>query len=231
MKKYIKQSNILNPVDSKIKVFTSLPLTSTVGDNELFIVKNNALYKKSNNDFTVLLANATTSIVPIGEIKAFYGNTIPSGWLECNGSQFSSSLYPLLYDFLGTDILPDFRECVPVGASTVGVFSDDRIEAHNHNGTQCVLYHRHCLPPTAHCHTTGYCCITSGVNTSGTTCPALRTIADSPASVAGRTEMSLGAASQPMCLSEQQQSPSGVKYGSLTREVEIGVRFIIYTGE
>lgn len=229
MKKYIKQSNILNSVSNKIKVFTSLPLTSAIEDNELFIVKNNALYKKSNNAFTVLLANATTSIVPIGEIKAFYGNNIPSGWLECNGSQFSSSLYPSLYNFLGTNILPDFRECVPVGSSTAGVFSDDRIETHNHGGTHYVLYHRHCLPPTAHCHTTGYCCMTSGTGKYGN-CEVLRTIECLSTSVAGRTGMSLGAATQPMCIS-QHCYYSGAKFGSVTREVETGVRFIIYTGE
>ena len=230
MKKYIKQSNILNPVDSKIKVFTSLPFTSAIEDNELFVVKNKALYKKSSNTFTVLLANATSSVVPIGEIKAFYGNTIPNGWLECNGSQFSSSLYPSLYNFLGTNILPDFRECVPVGSSTVGVFSDDRIGTHNHNGTQYALYHRHCLPPTAHCHTTGYCCIWNGKNVSGTKCNALFATC-SQNFVAGRTEMSMGAATQPMCISEQKGAPNGAKFGTVTREVETGVRFIIYTGE
>ena len=230
MKKYIKQSNILNPVDSKIKVFTSLPLASAVGDNELFVVKNNALYKKTNNAFTVLLSNATTNIVPIGEIKAFYGNTIPNGWLECNGSQFSSSLYPSLYNFLGTNILPDFRECVPVGSSTVGVFSDDRIETHNHCGTQYVLYHRHCLPPTAHCHTTGYCCVSSGAAIYGD-CAVLRTLINSPTSVAGRTELSMGAATQPMCISAQSSPAAGTKFDTVTREVETGVRFIIYTGE
>jgi microcystin-dependent protein len=40
--------------------------------------------------------------VPTGSVISFLGNTIPSGWLLCNGQALSSAEYPLLFSLLGT---------------------------------------------------------------------------------------------------------------------------------
>lgn len=39
---------------------------------------------------------------PIGSIYAFAGSQIPLGYLQCDGSSFSQSMYPLLYEIIGT---------------------------------------------------------------------------------------------------------------------------------
>lgn len=83
---------------------------------------------------------------PVGTIIPFYGNTAPSGYLTCDGSQFDENTYPVLYALLGNNHTPDLRECTlkmvgenPNGAShvksgglAVGEFIDDRIKSHNH---------------------------------------------------------------------------------------------------
>lgn len=40
--------------------------------------------------------------VPVGSVQAFAGNTLPSGWLWCDGSQYSRSSYPALFAAIGT---------------------------------------------------------------------------------------------------------------------------------
>ena len=68
-----------------------------------------------------------------------------SGYLYCDGSTFDQNAYPALYMYLGTNVLPDYRECVMVGAEqnttdTIethdvygeGEFKDDQLQDHNH---------------------------------------------------------------------------------------------------
>lgn len=83
--------------------------------------------------------------LPVGTITAFYGTVAPNGYLLCDGSTFDTAKYPELYTLLGTNVLPDFRECVLVGAGenttqtiashdiyTVGEFKDDQMQSHTH---------------------------------------------------------------------------------------------------
>ena len=60
--------------------------------------------------------------IPVGTIVAYYGSTIPDGWLLCNGSTFTQADYPDLYTFLGnSNVLPDLRGLFLRGAGTYGV--------------------------------------------------------------------------------------------------------------
>ena len=78
-----------------------------------------------------------------GEIKMWAGNTIPKGWLSCDGSEVSKAAYPKLYQAIGdlwgtpTDssnfILPNLNGRVPVGYNssdtdfaTVGKMSGEK---------------------------------------------------------------------------------------------------------
>lgn len=64
----------------------------------------------------------------IGEIKMYAGATVPTGWLECDGSEVAISDYPLLYSAIGdlwgtaSDndhfVLPNFSGRTPIGAGT-----------------------------------------------------------------------------------------------------------------
>lgn len=63
---------------------------------------------------------------PIGSISLWNTNTPPVGYLICDGTTYSKSQYPDLYDALGSDYqisaeqfkVPDFRGLVPIGAGT-----------------------------------------------------------------------------------------------------------------
>jgi len=61
----------------------------------------------------------------LGEIRAFAGDTVPQGWLPCNGQELqirdNTALYSLLGPMYGgngttTYALPDLRARIPVSA-------------------------------------------------------------------------------------------------------------------
>lgn len=68
--------------------------------------------------------------VPTGTVVSFAGHNAPTGWLLCDGTQYSSSSYPTLYATIGTTYgggsgsfrVPDLRGRMPVGKNQ-GAFS------------------------------------------------------------------------------------------------------------
>ena len=107
----------------------------------LGIVKNNKI---------IPLTTDTGTGAPIGTLIFQYKKKPMSGYLYCNGSRFDENVYPALYMYLGKNELPDYRECVMVGAEqnttdtiathdvyTQGEFKDDQLQDHKHTiGTQ-----------------------------------------------------------------------------------------------
>ena len=84
--------------------------------------------------------------IPVGTLIQQYKKKPISGYLYCDGSTFDENAYPALYMYLGTNVLPDYRECVMVGAEqnttdTIathdvygeGEFKDDQLQDHNHS--------------------------------------------------------------------------------------------------
>ena len=82
---------------------------------------------------------------PVGTLIQQYKKKPMSGYLYCDGSTFDQNAYPALYMYLGTNVLPDYRECVMVGAEqnttdTIathdvygeGEFKDDQLQEHKH---------------------------------------------------------------------------------------------------
>lgn len=78
---------------------------------------------------------------PVGSFVYMYKKSSPSGYLYCDGSTFDQTKYPALYQYLGSNVLPDYRECVAVGAEqnttdtiashdvyTEGQFKDDQLQ-------------------------------------------------------------------------------------------------------
>lgn len=51
---------------------------------------------------TAVTATTATNGVPPGSIMPFAGNTIPNGWIKCDGRQISAAAYPALYAAIGT---------------------------------------------------------------------------------------------------------------------------------
>ena len=89
----------------------------------------------------VPLTTDTGTGAPIGTLITQYKKVPMSGYLYCDGSTFDENDYPALYMYLGTNVLPDYRECVMVGAEqnttdTIathdvygeGEFKDDQIQ-------------------------------------------------------------------------------------------------------
>ena len=91
------------------------------------------------------LTTDTGTGAPVGTLIQQYKKKPMSGYLYCDGSTFDQNAYPALYMYLGTNVLPDYRECVMVGAEqnttdTIanhdvygeGEFKDDQLQDHNH---------------------------------------------------------------------------------------------------
>lgn len=109
--------------------------------------------KKTINNVPTLvpLTADTGSGVPVGTIIGQYKKVNMSGYLYLDGSTFDQTLYPALYAYLGTNVLPDYREFVLVGAEqnttssvinqtghdhdvfTQGQEKDDQLQDHEHN--------------------------------------------------------------------------------------------------
>ena len=96
---------------------------------------------KYNGEWVDVNIKALDSMV-IGSIIQFVGTTIPTGWLECDGSTITQSAYPELYDLIG-GTLPDFRGRVLVGQDTNDTDFDTigktggskELQAHTHKTT------------------------------------------------------------------------------------------------
>ena len=85
------------------------------------------LQSKSN---IILATNAPTSI---GTINSYSGSTAPKGWLICDGTAISRTVYADLYNVIGTTYgvgdnsttfnIPDLRTRVPVGFNASDTFT------------------------------------------------------------------------------------------------------------
>lgn len=111
----------------------------------------------------VPLAGSTPAGLPVGSILSTYKKIQPYNYLYCDGSTFDETQYPELYLYLGTNVLPDYRECVQVGAEknttdifdstetdpstglpgtqshdvfSQGEFKDDQLQGHTHGNGQ-----------------------------------------------------------------------------------------------
>lgn len=109
------------------------------------------LQKKTINNVPTLvpLTADTGSGVPVGTIIGQYKKVNMAGYLYLDGSTFDQTLYPALYAYLGTNVLPDYREFVLVGAEqnttsatiathdvfTQGQEKDDQFRSHSHRLT------------------------------------------------------------------------------------------------
>lgn len=94
----------------------------------------------------VPLTTDTGTGAAVGTLVSQYKKVPMSGYLYCDGSTFDENDYPALYMYLGTNVLPDYRECVMVGAEqnttdtiathdvySEGEFKDDQLQSHRHS--------------------------------------------------------------------------------------------------
>ena len=75
------------------------------------------IVKEIDGQKTIIpLTTDTGTGAPVGTLISQYKKVPMSGYLYCDGSTFDENAYPALYMYLGTNVLPDYRECVMVGA-------------------------------------------------------------------------------------------------------------------
>lgn len=109
----------------------------------------------NNNKYIQPLTSDVGAGAPVGTIIAQYKKADPDGYLYLDGSTFDSAQYPALYMYLGTNVLPDYREFALVGAEqnstdvydastnpdgtihshdvyTEGEAKDDQLQTHTH---------------------------------------------------------------------------------------------------
>lgn len=57
---------------------------------------------------------------PLGEVTMWYGQAadLPPGWLVLDGSTYSAETYPRLFEHLGTTVLPNLVDRLPIGAGS-----------------------------------------------------------------------------------------------------------------
>lgn len=91
----------------------------------------------SNATLTITKGDGTTStinLIPAGTMQMFAGNTIPAGWLLCDGSAISRTGYAKLFSAIGTIYgagdgsttfaLPNLIDRVIQGAATAGTYKN-----------------------------------------------------------------------------------------------------------
>lgn len=98
---------------------------------------------------------------PVGSLQAYAGASAPTGWLLCDGTSYSTSVYPELFNVLGYTYggsagnfnVPDLRGRMPIGAGNDGTAAnnatrtrgdkggDTRMPTHNHGVTDPGHYH------------------------------------------------------------------------------------------
>lgn len=107
--------------------------TSELGD-EFLVQRGVGLFKISQ-------ANLFSSLprTPTGAMMPYAGQTAPSGWLLCDGSEVNINEYPELYEIIGYTYksvvlvaegkfaLPDLRGRMPLGLDNMGGTSADRV--------------------------------------------------------------------------------------------------------
>jgi microcystin-dependent protein len=99
-------------------------------------------------------AGATSGGFPVGSVTAYSGETLPTGYLWCDGSTFEAVVYPELREVLGVKYVlasdspgiyrvPDLRSRVPVGAGQGTSLSQRTLASRGGQEDAIVVAHSH----------------------------------------------------------------------------------------
>lgn len=123
-------------------------ITGMIANETCFVKAEGKVYQYSGTTWLQIGGSGVGDSVPIGFLDMLLSNTIPDGWLLCDGSTFNATIYPDLQTFLGSTTLPDLRGVFLRGAgtttanglvngtnynaTTVGAFQGDMFGSHTH---------------------------------------------------------------------------------------------------
>jgi microcystin-dependent protein len=130
---------------------TEMTADTSIGGAEILYVVDGSTDKKATT------SQVRDYIIPAGSLWMFAGSVTPSGWMFCEGTAISRTIYASLFTAIGTTYgvgdgvttfnIPDFREAAPVGLGTrgagvtahdvftLGQFKDDQMQGHRHSVT------------------------------------------------------------------------------------------------
>jgi microcystin-dependent protein len=123
-------------INGNLGIGTDIPLGNFHAEG--ITLNNKSIYIPSmSNVFNLQDNSIYYSLVPTGSILIYSGNTIPIslqqlGWYECNGQSLNANNFPRLKIIMTgqfgnpnpittTIILPDLRDKVAIGSTTVGI--------------------------------------------------------------------------------------------------------------
>lgn len=106
---------------------------------------------------TVPYANTAGNGVPVGSVVAFGGNTVPLGWLLCDGKSVLKTDYPNLFNLIGYAYggsgasfnLPDYRG---VFLSGMDASESDTLDTSKHTYTTAAPRNRFTVTESQHNH-------------------------------------------------------------------------------
>ena len=119
------------------KKISELTEAVQANNNDLIMIVQNGVNKKITAD-KIGTGQGGGDTLPIGIIMPYTSDTIPNGWLLCDGSPFSASEYPELFDLIGVTygwdedrnpLLPDMRGRVVVGKKAATSVNDTEFNA------------------------------------------------------------------------------------------------------
>ena len=119
------------------KKISELTEAVQANNNDLIMIVQNGVNKKITAD-KIGTGQGGGDTLPIGTIMPYTSDTIPNGWLLCDGSPFSASEYPELFDLIGVTygwdenrnpLLPDMRGRVVVGKKAATSVNDTEFNA------------------------------------------------------------------------------------------------------
>lgn len=95
----------------------------------------------------------TFNLLPVGSVLLYGGITVPTGWLLCDGTTFSSVTYPSLATLLGSTTLPNLQEDFirgntgsvigTTGGSLTTTLNSTHLPTHTHIVGTLNITHRH----------------------------------------------------------------------------------------
>ena len=134
-KKYI-DSNNMKQILTTVKNEIPIKVSELTNDSEYQTEEQVNSTVTTEIAKAVALGDKNFSTAPIGTVLSFAGNTVPHGYLLCNGASYPTANYPDLYAVIGNTYggdtenfnVPDYRETVLVG---VGENTTDTIASHD----------------------------------------------------------------------------------------------------
>jgi microcystin-dependent protein len=123
MKKFLGVLNSKPVIGALIFIFLSL----------VTVFAGNVIVKEGSLNVTDRIYDKTGFVTPVGSINAYGGSTAPAGWLLCNGTNYSRTVYSDLFAIIGTTYgnnsandfkVPDMRGIFARGVGTNGVLTN-----------------------------------------------------------------------------------------------------------